>query len=83
MTVSYGVQRNFFTSTIFVGRSAGSCVDFQNKIFNISMLHFNFYPLGSGRPGLLKRAAKISLENRDKLKTAQFHLVQQNYSYAA
>ena len=55
MAMSDSVRRSFFTSTIFVGRFAGSCEDFQNKIFNISMLHFNFYPLGSGRPGLLLR----------------------------
>ena len=49
MPVSNSVQRNFFTSTIFVGRFAGSFENFQNKIFNIKMLSFNFYPVGDAR----------------------------------
>ena len=47
MTMSDSVQRSFFTSTIFVGRFAGSFENSQNKVFNISMLSFNFYPLGT------------------------------------
>ena len=46
MAMSDSVRRSFFTSTIFVGRFAGSFENFQNKVFNIIMLSFNFYPLG-------------------------------------
>ena len=49
MAMSYSAQRNFFTSTIFVGRFMGSLDNFQNKIFIINMLSFNFYPLGDAK----------------------------------
>ena len=72
MAMSDSVQRNFFTSTIFVGRFAGSFENFQNKIFNISMLRFNSYPLGDAPHASGERMLEVCVQFRSQ--TSRLHI---------